>query len=237
MMHQRSFCLSLALILSSVPCGASGLAHQLRQLAKAEGFRIRGLATIGNAPSQPAGGPQIQRLRSLLEDFDYVIVHAPGGRVQRLIILGPKRPPPSMPPPLNEENGRGILIRTRRDGQQHLVDAVLVGTEGQRLPLELLIDIGAELTLLPLSKAHALGLVPEQLPFRTVHTTSGTLRARVGKIGALELGKARIRELKIGFAEDTALGAHALLGMNLLSRYLFILDDEHNELTLLPDPH
>jgi hypothetical protein len=41
--------------------------------------------------------------------------------------------------------------------------------------------------------------------------------------------------VEAAFVEDEHLGGNALLGMNVLGRYLFILDDEHDELTLIPD--
>jgi len=218
------------------PGVAGGLADQVRQLARTEGFTVRGLDRLADAPASLAKGSSVQQVHILLGGFDYVIVHGPEGKVQRLIILGAKRPlPPS--PVATAGKGGEILIRTRREGDHHLVSAVLVGNSGQRLPQELLIDTGASLTVLPLSRASALGLGPEQLATREMSTAKGPLQGWVGKIAALELGGARIPDLEVAFVDDSGLGGHALLGMNLLSRYLFILDDEHNELTLVPDKH
>ena len=104
------------------------------------------------------------------------------------------------------------------------------------LPLELLVDTGATLSVLPLSRAAALGLDPAQLPTREASTAKGKVQARIGRVAAIELGAARAADLEVAFVADAELGSHALLGMNLLSRYMFILDDEHSELTLVPEP-
>jgi predicted aspartyl protease len=49
------------------------------------------------------------------------------------------------------------------------------------------------------------------------------------------LGSEQLKAVEVAFVADDLLGDNALLGMNVLGRYLFILDDERNELTLIPD--
>jgi predicted aspartyl protease len=65
----------------------------------------------------------------------------------------------------------------------------------------------------------------------------GELQVKVATLPKFELGNLQIPNLDVAFAASNNLNSRGLLGMNLLSRYLFILDDERNELTLIPDPH
>jgi aspartyl protease family protein len=237
-----AFPLLLALTLPALAAGG-GLADQLRRMAHADGFVISGLEKLRDTdtPAGAAQGGTAERVRALLADFDYVIVHGSAERVRRVIIIGAKRPAPPSPqaPPTarSDPGGSGTqtVLKTRREGDHHLVGVVLVGAGGQRLPLEMLVDTGASMSVLPLSRAAALGLDPARLPVRELTTAKGKVQARVGTIAAMELGGIRAKDLEVAFVEDAQLAGHALLGMNLLSRYMFILDEEHDELTLVPE--
>jgi clan AA aspartic protease (TIGR02281 family) len=100
--------------------------------------------------------------------------------------------------------------------------------------MKLMVDTGASLVVLPASTAGALGLQPDQLAEQTLQTAKGELQARVGRIKAVQLGDARVEDVDVALVDDEQLGGMALLGMNVLSRYLFILDDEKNQLILIP---
>lgn len=244
------FSLFLVFTTAIALCAPTSLSGQLKQIAKTQGFKILGLEQLGAAPPEPVAGVPLQQIRMLLDKFDYVIVHGPQEKIQRLIIIGPKQPilatqpPPSPTPNVNpssivttNENAGEMTIVTQRDGSHHLVNVILVGTNGQRITQEMLIDTGASITVIPISQAAVLGFNLTQLPSRNMQTLKGSLPVRVGTLPVLEIGNVQVPNLAVAFAEDLGLGKRGLLGMNLLSRYLFILDDSRNELTLIPDPH
>lgn len=199
-------------------------------MAAEQGFEISGLKRIQPAPPAVAGeGTPIQRIKRLLSDYDHVVVHESAVRIQRLIILGKKRSAP--PPPPDEEN----VLPTRRLGEHHLVAATLHGPTSATIEMELMVDTGASLVVLPATAAARLGLDPDQLEIRELQTAKGNMQARIGRLGSIELGRAQLHDIEAAFVDGGQLGGNALLGMNVLGHYLFILDDENNELTLIPE--
>lgn len=207
------------------------LVAQLEFMAAEQGFEIFGLEQI--EPAAPAGeageGTPSQRVRELLRGYDHVIVHESKERIGRLMILGEKRAAPPPPPPDGEN-----VIPTRRQGEHHLVAATLRGPISEAIEMELMVDTGASLVVLPASAAAQLGIEPQELEVRELQTAKGMMQARIGRLGSFELGSTRLSDIEAAFVEDDQLGKNALLGMNVLGRYIFILDDENNQLTLIP---
>jgi clan AA aspartic protease (TIGR02281 family) len=221
--------LAVSLLLPGGAAAAS-LADSLRDLASANAFRVSGLDRLGDAEAPAVqGSSALQRVKRLLKDYDYVIVHAAPGRIGRLIVLGHKHAAPTPPP------SKDIVLPTRRQGEHHFVHARIQGNAGHALETELMVDTGASLVVLPQSRAAALGQSLEGLPTRTMKTTNGTLQARVGHVTSVSLGAATVTDVEVAFVPDQGLGNSGLLGMNVLSRFVFVVDDEHNQLTLIPD--
>ncbi len=229
--------LALLWVWAGLPAAQSGsdaesqtLMAQLQHMAEEQGFEVSGLNRIQPAPPGEAGeGSSSQRIRQLLRGYDHVIIHQSKEQIGRLIILGPKRAAP--PPPLRDEEN---VLPTRRKGEHHLVAATLRGPTSATIEMELMVDTGASLVVLPASAVARLGLDPDQLETREMQTAKGSVQAKIGRLGSIELGSARLSDIEAAFVDGEQLGGNALLGMNVLGRYLFILDDEKNELTLIP---
>ena len=197
------------------------LAAQARGLAEQGGIRLIGLdRLLDDAPPRSVTGSPQERIEALLEGYNYVIVE------DRLIVLGEKR---WVPPPPKE-----TVLTTRRSGRHHVVDAVLVGSEDTELPVRLMIDTGASVSVLPLSMAAELGLNPDEMTDREVQTVKGILVAKLGALRAMRLGREEIEDVEVAFIDDALLGDTRLLGMNVLGRYRMTLDDESNRVTLSP---
>jgi clan AA aspartic protease (TIGR02281 family) len=215
---------------------ASSLAAQLQQLARDDGFAISGLERLeAGAAAEQTQGTTIRRIKALLEGYDYAIVHQTTDRISRLIILGKKRAAPPAPEPSAEPSAAENVIPTRRDNGHHWITATLRGPSGDAVTTELMVDTGATLVALPSSKAGELGLDPEALETREMQTAKGKVQAKIGRLQSIELGNITLPDVQAAFVDDEQLGSNALLGMNVLGRYVFILDDERNELTLIPD--
>jgi clan AA aspartic protease (TIGR02281 family) len=227
------------------------VAEELERLAADHGFSIKGLEQVKDAVGRAEGEDVLPRLRRLLEGFDHVILQAPEGGVERIIILGAKVP--YEPPPPSEVKGAGdqtaaeptedgsaeagkesgeIVLETIRNGSQHTVKISLEGKDGKRFDQSLLIDTGADQVVLPASLAAKLGLVPDELNEREMQTANGKLNARFGKIAGLWLGGTRLPNIDAAFIEDGKLGNGGLLGMSVLGSYTLTIDDEQNRLTL-----
>ena len=134
-----------------------------------------------------------------------------------------------MPPPPKD-----TVLTTLRTGRHHVVDTVLVGTDGTEFPVRLMIDTGASVSVLPMSMAEGLGLEQDEMADRQVQTVKGMLVAKLGALRAMRLGKEEIEDVEVAFIDDALLGDTRLLGMNVLGRYRMTLDDESNRLTLSP---
>ncbi len=204
------------------------LADRLGDIADRQGFTIKGLKRLETVqvPDQGTGPDAVRRL---LKNYDYVMELAGPDSIRKLIILGKKRPAPAQPTKPDE-----ITLETNRQGEHHFVNVSLQGYEGQTLAMELMVDTGASLVVLPASSAGELGLETDQLEQKTLQTAKGELTARVGRIKGIQLGDTQVTDVEVALVDDESLGGMALLGMNVLSRYLFILDDEKNQLILVP---
>ncbi|MBN2887188.1 MAG: clan AA aspartic protease, partial [Chromatiaceae bacterium] len=182
----------------------------------------------------------IARVRLLLESFDHVIVQAPAGGIERIIILGEREP--YVPPAVSTEaqagaslaEGEAIVLPTSRQGDSHLVSLELEGARGRRVRQILLVDTGAEQVVLPDSLRLLLGIAEEALTPRKVQTANGVVDAQQGRLAAIWLGERRVADVEVAFIEGERLGAQPLLGMSLLKRFRMTIDDTRNELHLEP---
>jgi len=224
------------------------VAEELEHLADVYGFTVKGLDQVESAVGKTEGDELLPRLRRLLEDFDHVILQAPEGGVERVIILGakvPYEPPPQVAKkregassgqeePSSEENPDSgeIVLETIRRGSQHAVSVGLEGKGGVRVDQSLLVDTGADQVVLPSSMATKLGLDAGQLSERELQTANGKVKARFGKVSALWLSRTRVSDVDVAFVEDAKLGNGGLLGMSVLGGYTMTIDDENSRLTL-----
>jgi len=213
---------------------SSTLAGQLQAIGKQDGFSIRGLEKLEGEEKRKPRASGIKRLKNLLNGFDYVMVHKGPNRLERLIIIGRKGEAP--PPVVNTDVSSGEnVLETRRMGAHHLVKVQLNGEASFSMDQELMLDTGASLIALPESLHAGLGIDLKQAQTRTLQTAKGKLEAKVSTLSSVRIGNASVDNVEAAFVDDNLLGNHGLLGMNVLSRFVFILDDDNNKLTLIPD--
>ncbi|MBK1647260.1 retropepsin-like aspartic protease family protein [Rhabdochromatium marinum] len=234
--------LMLLLLIMMLGSGLSGaasveLSAELARLAQQHGFRIQGGEYLAEQRGRLIDGSLYQRLRTLLETFDYIIIQRPDGSVERVLILGIKMAGSGMPPtpvhvPVVPATPGFIELPTRRRGNQHLVRVELEGAGARRLGQELLIDTGADALVLPASMISQLGLSTAGLRQREVQTANGRAQARYGQLPAVWLNGQRVADIAVAFLDDAQLGRHGLLGMSLLGRFRMTIDDQAHRLLL-----
>ena len=220
---------------------------ELERLMGIHGFNMRpaDLASAREVEGRAEGEALIPRLRTLLENFDHVIVQAPGGGVERVLILGEKAPyvppPPAPADRPGRARGRGrrraaaegdIVLDSQRKGSSHAVTLTLEGSGGRRMQRMLLLDTGADYVVLPSSLIAPLAIPPNALRSQPVQTANGTVEAQIGKLTAVWLGGQRITDVDAAFIEDERLGGNALLGMSVLGRFRVTIDDDANQIVL-----
>lgn len=253
--HLNPYSLAVSILIVVLPwtgqarCEQVDVAEELERLMAIHGFSMRGGDIEGTREvrGRAEGAELVQRLRTLLEGFDHIIVQRPGGGVERLLILGEKAayvPPEPMvvekdkSDPAEEGDEQAapaegeIVLETRRQGASHAVILAVEGDNGKRVQRVLLLDTGADYVVLPTSLIPQLGIPASALSTQPVQTANGRVEAQLGKLAAVWIGERRVEGVDAAFIADDRLGNSGLLGMSLLGRFRVTIDDEHNRVVL-----
>ena len=79
----------------------------------------------------------------------------------------------------------------------------------------------------------ALGFEPGALRPGTASTANGPVPIQLGTLKSVRVGRARVRDVAVGFIADDRIGDQRLLGMSFLNHFQVTFDDEANRLILL----
>lgn len=222
-----STALALALAVGFTARGGTGLREDLQGLAAAEGFTVEGLDWVGDEPAPTASGALPERLRILLQGYNYVLIQGGRSGVEKLRITSRKdsvRPAPRA--------ADRATIRTVRVGAQHQVDALVVGPNGVGKSVALIVDTGASTVVLPESLAAELGFQPERLQDTVSQTASGRVPSKLGLLRSVRVGAVAAADVPVSFIADAKLQGAMLLGMSFLRRFRMTIDDANDELIL-----
>ena len=200
------------------------LRSQLHQLASSHDLVIQNIQRIGSEPARSAQGNLREQIASLLQGYNYALMDGPDGQLARLVILG-RRPP--TPPPVHEH-----LVKTKRVGAHHLVEARIVGPNGMIRAVTLLVDTGATTVVLPASLSEPLGFAPDRLTDHWVQTANGNIPAKSAVLPSIAVGDATAADVAITFVADQRLGTTGLLGMSFLERFRVAFDDTTDQIAL-----
>lgn len=100
-------------------------------------------------------------------------------------------------------------------------------------PIELIVDTGASLTVIPTALAQRLGLWRDDLPKVRVQTASGTLEAATVTLPTIAIGGIVIDHVEAAVLDlPGSLAGKGLLGLSALRRLDMRLDHEHRKLIL-----
>ena len=134
-------------------------------------------------------------------------------------------------------NGDGILIRTRRSGAHHVVQGALSGPNGEVVAVELLVDTGATVIVLPESLIVPLGFENTDLRPGRAQTARGVVRTKNGRLERVAIGSesssAERDDVPVAFVHDRYIGGMALLGMSFLGQFQVMIDDRAEEIMLI----
>ncbi|MEM7251186.1 MAG: retropepsin-like aspartic protease [Pseudomonadota bacterium] len=224
----RGYLIGIGLLLSGWALAQSepdNAAHreQIQAFAEDNGFEVRQLQKIGPGAERFLSGGINDQLRQLLSGYGFVMLQDDDGKPETVIVVGPR-----------EEPANDVIVATRREGVHQLVDVVLVGPGGKRLSVDLLVDTGASTVVLRNSAMEALGISPEVLETGIAITANGEVEARIGTLPTLLLGGVKVDDVRVSFVPDEGLIGRQLLGMSVLGRYRFTLDERNGRLILDP---
>lgn len=202
-----------------------GLRAQLAELAAAHGFAVQGLDKVGQESGKTVTGKLEQRLRLLLDGYDYIVLHDAKGAIQTVRISNRQSPATA--------SVNRFTVRTRRLGNHHLVEAEMVGRPASWQTMSLMVDTGASTVVLPESMITRLGFRLSDLDDGWSQTANGRVRTKTGALDSLRVGNAIARDVRVTFIADSRLAGKALLGMSFLDRFKVTLDDQRSEMVLV----
>ncbi|MBI5584629.1 MAG: aspartyl protease family protein [Deltaproteobacteria bacterium] len=149
-------------------------------------------------------------------------------RAQRLAL----QPTPPPPPELNPvPPGRGTTKIPFSPGSPILVQAKING----RGPFTLILDTGADATLVSPTVLSRLGLFSVNEPPIMVKGVTGTGPAHRVWVDFIEVGETRVGPLLIAVYEAALKGADGLLGRDFLSHFKVTIDSKEKVVTLTSD--
>lgn len=225
-MRHTAACSWLMAILAAVTADSeAGLREQLSAYAEQQGFAVEGLDRVQGESQSPMLDDARETLFRWLAAYNYLIVEGKGGRIERVVITGPKHTRP-----------RRVVspaVQTIREGAHHRVTARLIGPNGVPHETSLIVDTGASSIVLPESLAGELGFALPELSPGLSQTANGSVPVRTGLLKSVAVGAASAPDVQVVFVADRRLGAGMLLGMSFLGRFRFTLDDDHDELILM----
>jgi len=219
----------LSVVCASLPVQAApgDLRDELETLARQGRFTIEGLDRLEpGAVAARAEGTPTQRIKTLLEDYNYLLIGTPKA-IEQVRITSRK---PTDGPKASADRA---YIKTQRSGSHHQVPAAIVGPNGVAKNLFLLVDTGATTLVLPDSLIAELGFAPDSLQPGISQTASGHVPVRIGVLDSVRVGAVSAQNIQVSFIADDKLQGTLLLGMSFLQRFRMTIDDAHNELILM----
>ena len=127
----------------------------------------------------------------------------------------------------------GVAVPVTRAGRSLVVQARL---NNQR-EAKLIVDTGAEITVLSHAVAMDIGLLPSSVVATvTLNTAGGSVRADVFRVGTVSLGAAEARNVTAAVHDlpDAPAGVDGLLGLTFLDQFVVTVDAKRGELHLKP---
>ncbi len=221
----------LLALLWAGPAAAESLRERLYALSLAEGFTVSHAERLAETEAPmvaplSASIPVSQRIRAMLQGYNYVLLYDSMGRIKELQILGPA---PSAAAVLAQAS-----VSTTRRGVHHVVEAELVGPNGAPQKVPLMLDTGATMVVLPLSMTETLGFENKDLTDGWAKTAAGRVPVKSGWLRTIKVGRVAEKQVAVSFIEDSKLGEQTLLGMSFLERFRFTIDDQNDRIILMP---
>lgn len=202
------------------------LLDQLESLQNENHIRIEGLDKIQNhLVAKPAGNPA-QQIKELLAGYNHVVIRDKRGKIERIVILTQK----------SATTQSRIVLPAKMEGSHFTVEVALSGDGRLWQNTVMVLDTGADLIVLPESMIEPLGLSGNAFTQATMQTANGSALAKIGRLKEVKFGGETVENVEAAFVPDRLLGQSKLLGMSLLGRFRFDIDDKNQLITLMRKP-
>jgi len=198
------------------------LFQQLQLLQNRMNIQITGLERIQNEDKVMTSGSQEQQIQQLLASFNHIISRNSKGQIERIVIINKKQ---------KTEVDR-IVLPTSLQGNHYMVSVDISGNGSLWQTLDMIIDTGSDLVVLPESMIAQLGLADNTFTRHKMQTANGKTEAKIGILQELKIAGETVENVKAAFIPDALLGKNSLLGMSVLGRYQLSIDDKSQSITL-----
>jgi aspartyl protease family protein len=196
---------------------------QIESLQNQLNIQIVGLDNVGDEPKVRTRGSLEQQLERALASYNHVISRNLKGKIEKVVIINKKQ---------KTDSGR-IVLPTRSEGGHLLVSLAISGSGAYWENVEMIIDTGADLIVLPASMISKLGIAEDTLMPRVMQTANGNVDAKIGKLQGIRIEGETLENVDAAFVDDALLNHKSLLGMSALGRYKLVIDNESRLVTLI----
>jgi len=198
------------------------LFSQIESLQDQMNIQIIGLEKIGDEPKVSAhGNPEQQLLRSL-QSYNHAISRNTKGQIEKVVIMDKKQ----------KTAADRIILPTHFEGGHFLVSVSVSGNGNFWETLDMIIDTGADLIVLPTSMIDKLDMADSTFINRQMQTANGKVDAKIGKLQSVRIEGETIEDVDAAFVDDGLLANKSLLGMSALGRYKLVIDNDSQLVTL-----
>jgi aspartyl protease family protein len=196
---------------------------QIQELQNQNNFQVIGLDRIQNRDKVLINGNLDQKIKQLFDGYNHVVSRDNKGRIERVVVINKKQKP--------KENR--IVLPTSLKDNHHMVSVSLSGDGRVWQTLDMVIDTGADLVVLPESMIDQLGLIESNLTISKMQTANGIAEAKVSQLKELKIAGETVENVEVAFIADQLLGENRLLGMSVLGRFQVNIDDQGQMITLI----
>jgi aspartyl protease family protein len=215
---------SLVLIALSVHAeDTNDLFAQIQALQNQNKIQVTGLERIQNAEKVMTSGNLEQQIKQLFAPYNHIVSRNTKGQIERIVIINKKQ----------KRKDNRIVLPTSHQGNHFTVSVSLSGNGSVWQTLDMVIDTGADLVVLPESMIDQLGLTDSKFTTGKMQTANGMADAKVGLLQAVKIAGETVENVEVAFIADQLLGENRLLGMSVLGRYQVNIDDKAQLITLI----
>ena len=201
---------------------ADDLFKQIQSLQSRMAIQITGLERIQNEEKVFTRGSLEQQIEQVLASYNHIISRNAKGQIERIVIVNKKQ----------KTEVDSIVLPTSLQGNHFMVSVAISGNGSNWQTLDMIIDTGADLVVLPESMIAQLGLADSAFTRKNMQTANGVTEAKIGKLQELRIAGETIENVEVAFIADQLLGKNSLLGMSVLGRYQINIDDKSQLITL-----
>ncbi len=198
------------------------LYKQIQSLQSLMAIKITGLEKIQNDEKIFARGSLEEQLEQLLASYNHIVSRNGKGQIEHIVIVNKKQ----------KTDVESIILPTTLQGNHFMVSVAISGLGGNWQTLDMIIDTGADLVVLPESMIPKLGLANSAFTHHKMQTANGTTDAKIGLLQELRVAGETVENVEVAFIADQLLGKNSLLGMSFLGRYQINIDDKSQMITL-----